>query len=349
MQKRRRFPVSWRPLALLLLWMSQPLLLGACLRPQYELELLTPTVATVTSQASTTVETSPPSTVLTEPSETDFVPDLSLEDPPQGVESLQAVPKRYRQAYGVNTDSPRMQRMQAKLDAFLAEAGLAEAKLSVVYQDLGSMERMDYQGMHRYRAASVIKLPMAMVCRQFQAEGIFKDPMEVLYLPGEQFTAADQREEDFAKPMALDRLLQDALRYSNNAATSVLFAYFQRHGRDLHFFMDERCGTNYAKDVSMSPVEGIQLLESLYFDQGNYPAYQGLLEEMAQNSWNSFLKGAMPVSVSSKYGQIAQQSHEVGLVWAERPFAYAVFSDGLDAFQVLPAIGRFLWEAHQGE
>ncbi|MDO5016725.1 MAG: serine hydrolase [Eubacteriales bacterium] len=251
--------------------------------------------------------------------------------------------------YPVVENSPELDGLKVLIDQFLKDRGLAgrNDNISIVYEDLDAGLRYSYNPDTRYQAASVIKAAMGMVVAQLTDEGVFPADMAITYVPGDHFSADDLDTSSLGKLVPIWNLVDNAIINSNNAATSAIFAYFQREGRSLHFFLDERTGTHYANDVTLSAREGIGLIEQLYFDK-NYPSYQRVIDDMSRSTWGSFCRGGIPVPVSSKYGNLGSLNHEIGLVWTNKPFAYAVFSNGIPAYDVLPELGALLYNYHEG-
>lgn len=249
----------------------------------------------------------------------------------------------------LSENPPSMNGLHALIRQFLAERGLSGASISIVYDDLVNAERYSYNPDQRYVAASVIKVAAAMVVEQLRQEGAIPQDAQITYVPGEQFEATNLDTSRLGQTVSIDEMVSSALLYSDNAATSVLFEYFRRQGRDLHYFMDERCGTNYSGDISMSAREGIGLIEAMYYNQGEFPAYGSILGTMSGNSWGQYLTAGIPVGVSSKYGQLGSLNHEIGLVWTDSPFAYSVFTDNINAYAVLPELGALLYNYATGQ
>lgn len=234
------------------------------------------------------------------------------------------------------------------IQSFLSSRGLSQAKVSIIYTDLNAGQRYCYQPDLRYNAASVIKLPMAMVCEQLISEGVFPEDMKIVFAPSEYFSFDSGDPARIGQPVPLQNLLASAIMYSDNSATSAVFGYFHRHGRNLHTFMDERIGTHYAGDITMSAREGIQAIEGIYFNPAGIAGYQTILDNLSAASWSSFLSGGMPVQVAHKYGNIGACNHEVGLVLSGHPFAYSVFTEGINAYTVLPQLGALLYAYANG-
>lgn len=263
------------------------------------------------------------------------------------VGNLQAYVANTATQFAASENGPETAGLKQLVESFLARKGVNPGQISIIYQDLGTGLRYSHNPDARYQAASVIKTAMGMVVAQLIDEGVFPPDMQIAYVPGEQFASEDMDASRLGSLVSMSELLNSAIIYSGNAPTSAVFEYFKRHGRDLHFFMDERTGTNYSGDVSMSAREGIGLVTQLYFDS-RYPSYQSVIQAMTSSTWGSFLTGGIPVAVSSKYGNVGGLNHEIGIVWADRPFAYSVFSSNIPAYDVLPELGALLYNYHTG-
>lgn len=244
-------------------------------------------------------------------------------------------------------NGPDVAGLSSAVKQFLQERGLSGSGISIAYQDLTTNAVYTLNADARYQSASVIKVAAAMVVGQLTDQGYFPADMQIVYLPSEWFSADNMDPSQEGKLVKMQSLVDSALLYSDNAATSAIFAYFDRHGRMLHNFMDERTGTHYAADITMSAREGLGLITQLYYDS-EFPSYQNILTTMSSSSWNEFLTKNIPVAVSSKYGNLVGLNHEIGLVWSDRPFAYAVFTQDIAAYDILPALGSLLYQYNTG-
>lgn len=309
------------------------------------IDMSQPTPAPAETIASTTaVETSRVSEA-TSRKEAATTYDFTQEYDPGNLQARVAVTA---QSYGAEENGPGTAALDQLIHSFLQERGLSGSEISIGYMDLTGQQRYLYQGDLRYNAASTIKVGVAMVMAQFMDQGYFPQDLQVAYVPGEHFSADNLDPGRLGQLVPASELINNMLLYSDNAATSVLFEYFNRHGRVLHNFIDECTGTHFAADMTLSAREGLGLMEQLYFDQ-RFPSYQTILTTMAGSAWQEYLTKGIPVSVSAKYGQLAALHHEIGLVWTDRPFAYAVFSNNIAAYDVLPALGSLLYNYHTGQ
>lgn len=326
-------------------------LTAACVNKKKVVIKLVPPSSTSLETTETVPKTTPMTTpattpaVTTEPRTTLRQYDFSKEF---DVGDLSGKQQGTPPVYSFTENPPELLPLQNQLNQFIQEKGLAGKRFSIIVDDLLAQKRVVIKPDDRYSAASVIKVAMAMVCDQLTEEGIFPVDMQILYVMDEKFTSDGADESKIGKPVSLQSMLDQALLHSNNAATSAVFSYFERHKCQIHFFMDGRCGTQYAKDVTLSAREGIGLIEQLYFNQQVYPGYQTILNTMTQNSWKQYLTGGIPIPVSSKYGQVGANNHEIGLIWAERPFAYAVFSEGVDGYSIFPELGTLIYQYAAG-
>lgn len=292
----------------------------------------------------TTKETKPRKTEETSKKATETTYDMKGEFDPGNLQNLAG---GVFKNFAGPENGPAVAGLSSAVNQFLQERGLSSSGISIAYQDLTTNEVYTLNADARYQSASVIKVAAAMVVGQLTDQGYFPADMQIVYLPSEWFSADNMDPGQQGKLVSMQSLVDSALLYSDNAATSAIFGYFDRHGRMLHNFMDERTGTHYASDVTMSAREGLGLITQLYFDS-EFPSYQNILTTMTSSTWNEFLTKGIPVAVSSKYGNLAGLNHEIGLVWSDRPFAYAVFTQNIAAYDVLPALGTLLYQYNTG-
>lgn len=344
-----KFKFRLGALAAILLVLGLVILLTACqqktvIRPLIYERPTTPTTEPTEEEESSQETRKPAKTQETSKKETETTYDMSGEFDPGNLQNLAGGSFK---SFAGSENGPNLNALSSAISQFLQERGLSAANISIAYQDLTSNELYTWKADLRYPSASVIKVAAAMVVGQLTDQGYFPADMQIVYLPSKWFSAENMDPGQQGKLVPMSNLVSSALLYSDNAATSAIFGYFDRHGRLLHNFLDERTGTNYAGDISMSAREGIGLITQLYFDS-SFPSYQTILSTMTSSTWNEFLTKNIPVAVSSKYGNLPGIAHEIGLVWTDRPFAYAVFSQNIPAYDVLPALGSLLYQYNTG-
>lgn len=302
------------------------------------------------SVAETTGETTSKTT------EQSLAGTTAVETPPRVTEAhVQNLQDIHFQALDLagNEEDPRMKSLGEKIQDYLLAHGVEQADLSIVVQDLHRRGRYTYRPDRRYQAASCMKVGMAMTCAKLVQGNVLRWEMPIEAIPdGEQYIYDENELAAFSPAATLESLVHASLRYSSNTSTSILFSYFRRQGRWLHGLMDEAMGMHYSPDTSMSAAEGANLMIELIENPQQIEGYPMILEDLKQSTWNHFLtRDLHQECCANKYGQMAGYNHEIGVIWGSSPVIYAVYSQGVDAYEIFPGLGRLLyeWQGSDGE
>ncbi|MDO5733783.1 MAG: serine hydrolase [Eubacteriales bacterium] len=234
------------------------------------------------------------------------------------------------------------------IESYLQARGLQDQRISIVYENLITNQRYDYRGDERYLAASTVKVPMAMVVYQMMHEQALPVDLKIAYTACDQFIDDGYSLAPEGTVLPIRVIIEQAIRHSGNTATSAIFKYFHDHGEYIHNVMDSRLGMKYGADTTMSATEGIRLMEEIYYNPENVEGYNELLRYMKTTSWNLFFNAHLEeAEIAHKYGLYNSNMHDIGIVYAEEPYAFAVYTESGTGYQTLPELGWIIDQWHR--
>lgn len=245
----------------------------------------------------------------------------------------------------VTVNGPAVAGLADLIHAYLKDRDLVDANLSIVYENLETHERYTYRGDARYDAASTVKVPMSMVVYQLMHEEVFPSDLKIKYEACNQFLGDGYTQAPEGSLIGIRDLIENAIRFSGNTSTSSIFNYFYKNGNYIHDVMDWRLGMHYANDNSMSANEGIRLMEELFYNPHGVAGYNELIDFMKNTTWRYyFTRHLEGVEIAHKYGLYSSAMNELGIVYAEVPYAFAIYTSEFEGYVFWPELG---WLIHQ--
>lgn len=220
------------------------------------------------------------------------------------------------------------------MDECVRSLGLEEADFGLAFVDLSSGEIWGLNADQPYEAASTIKAAAAMYTYEKCAAGEC-DLSETLRVEAEDIegTEGDVSAAGLDAEFTLEQILKAAIIQSDNTATQMIYRFWQDRCPEkwLVLAIDARFSLNYNQSKSLSARQGALLMQELYHNKNQIPGWELLKEQMQNTTYGAMVQAALPVPVAQKYGKLGSLYHDIGLAYADRPFAFAIFTNGLSA------------------
>lgn len=264
-----------------------------------------------------------------------------------GVQNTTAPPSETTAAITTSTDPPRLaghpeyqkdagrlplEKIRENFRTVIADLDLEEAKIGVCFQDFSTGGIWGLAVDQAFNAASIIKLPAAMYSYEMVAagRGLLEDTVTIeeadLELGTGPISAAGE-----GLTYTLEELLAANVMHSDNTAFHAIDRYWR--GRSplgwLILDLDSRYGLHYDGTQDITAKECLGFLEELYRNPQGIPGYEQLVFYMENTSFPAMAATYLPVPVARKYGKLNGLYHDVGIVFADRPFAFAILTEGL--------------------
>lgn len=278
-----------------------------------------------TAQVSESRQASTEATSAEKPAETG---NSSQTSSPEETGVLQS-PEGGNPAYGNRDWVLKPAKLEAKFRQLEADLGIADEDIGYVFLDLESEEYWGKNIDRPFLAASVIKLPAALLTYEWAAAGKVD-----LGLP---ITIEEEDLELGTGPISaagsglsytVEELLQAAIVHSDNTAFLALDRMWKQMGWLVNQ-MDIRYGLHYGIQRELTPRECLNFLWEFYDNPQQIPGYTTLDSYMQNTSYPAMAASYIPVPVARKYGKNGGYYHDVGIVYGDRPFAFAIFTKNL--------------------
>lgn len=221
------------------------------------------------------------------------------------------------------------QALEEKFRKLEADLGIDQEDIGYVFLDLASQEYWGKNLDRPFLAASVIKLPAALLSYEWAAAGRVD-----LSLP---ITIEEEDLELGTGPISaagvghtytVEELLQASIVHSDNTAFLALDRMWKQMGW-LVPNMDQRYELHYGDKRELTPRECLNFLWEFYDNPQQIPGYATLENYMKNTSYPAMAASYIPVPVARKYGKNGGFYHDVGIVYGDRPFAFAIFTKNL--------------------
>lgn len=251
--------------------------------------------------------------------------------------------------------APDYEPLRQQLSAYLATRA---ARYGVYFKDLRSGKAIGINENEAFPAASCIKAPLVLYLNQLVANGRESMDTRVVYRKAAHYTGGAgilhmaASEGDSYSLRVLSNL---AITISDNVATWMLLDHLGRE--NFKAFLRSIGGTTvYPGDENRSTARDMATYMQAILDFAQrHPALgERLLDDMSHPIYHVGLPGELPpsVRVAHKEGDLAGVSDDVGIVFAKRPFIFAVLSEGqpdpLAGFPEIARLTRIAYDYQQG-
>lgn len=237
-----------------------------------------------------------------------------------------------------------------QINDYLTQQNIPLDQISIYVKDLCGEEEVQWRTQTYMIAASIYKLPLAMLYYDELAKGTFQLNDTILY---EAYCyeaggpIADQIEP--GSLLTIETLLHDMILYSDNTAGHILFEhmggwiafkqacvkYSNMEYEDVFFSGDNVLNTQYVMDT-------------LCYLYEHRDRYEMLLTDMKQALPNDYLNRNLPSKTAQKYGYYENALHSAGIVEAPHPYAIVIFTQlGLDARAYLGDLNKICYDYFQ--
>ena len=236
------------------------------------------------------------------------------------------------------------------LQDYLLEKGLSDEQIGLVYVDLESGQSSNHNENTVFKAASTIKVPMAMYTYDATVNGQVQLNQLLTYRSDSDFEGGAGSLQHIIREgdqYEMGTLLEKAIRESDNIATNMIFRFWreQPEGLSLSARMNQAYGLSYDGSASIRAGDMAAVLDRLYHNPGNNPLYGKLLEDMKNTTFNSYATQYLPGdSFAHKYGIYDGYTNDVGIVYGDRPYLFSIYGRDLtNPSMILGDIGGYLY------
>ena len=219
-------------------------------------------------------------------------------------------------------------KLEERIDTYLSENGISTDSLQYCIEDLETHTRYTHDADQNVFAASVHKLPLAMIYYEKINNGEFTLDTLFTYEAshyeiggpiGSDYQAGDQ--------IPLSELLHDLIIYSDNTAGHILFEnlggwisfketitkYSNTTQEDYFYSGENVLNASYVSDV----------LAYLYT---NSDQFTQLLTDLKNAKPNEYLAASVDAEIAQKYGNYDVYNNVAGIVYGQHPYSIMIFT-----------------------
>ena len=226
-------------------------------------------------------------------------------------------------------DLPNYDVLRTQLEDYI---GTRPGKVSVYVKDFATGETLNLNSDQVYVAASTIKLPLVLYIYELAAQGKINLDAKLTYTPEyyAQGTGILQGEL-FGGQYTIRELSRLSMEYSDNVAWKMLLDFM---GQDKLTAYEKSLGakaTGGDNGLYITTPEdmGIYLERLLNFSEEKPEYGNEVLHYMANSIFSEGIPQDLPddIVVAHKMGALNDKFHDVGIVFGNRPYIIAIFTD----------------------
>jgi beta-lactamase class A len=226
-------------------------------------------------------------------------------------------------------------------------------KYGIHYIDLANDYEFGINDTDVYIAASTVKVPLNYYVFKKIAAGEVDPKKTIAYIEDdfEGGTGILQNKKLTGKSFSIKYLLELSITHSDNIATNMLLRYFGR--KNLKDYMRSIGGTvvDDKKNVSC-PKDMALYMKAVYeFCNNNGELGKELKNNLCNTVYNDRLPKLLPkdVQVAHKVGNQIEAVHDVGIIYADKPYVLTVMSKGVisdeEANNTIAQISKMVYDA----
>ena len=226
-------------------------------------------------------------------------------------------------------DLPNYDVLRTQLEDYI---GTRPGKVSVYVKDFATGETLNLNSDQVYVAASTIKLPLVLYIYELAAQGKINLDAKLTYTPEyyAQGTGILQGEL-FGGQYTIRELSRLSMEHSDNVAWKMLLDFM---GQDKLTAYEKSLGakaTGGDNGLYITTPEdmGIYLERLLNFSEEKPEYGNEVLHYMANSIFSEGIPQDLPddIVVAHKMGALNDKFHDVGIVFGNRPYIIAIFTD----------------------
>lgn len=240
-------------------------------------------------------------------------------------------------------------KLKNELEKYIAGC---KGQYGICYIDLINDYEFGINATDEYIAASTVKVPLNyFVYKKIASGGV--DPEKTLEYNSDDFedgTGILQSKKLSGNSFTIRYLLKLSITHSDNIATNMLLRYFGR--KNLKNYMRTLGGTVVEDNKNVScPKDMAIYLKNIYdFCNNNGELGEELKYNLCNTMFNDRLPKLLPkdVEVAHKVGDQIQAVHDVGIIYADKPYVLTIMSKGVvsdeEAHNVIAQISKKVYD-----
>ncbi len=245
-------------------------------------------------------------------------------------------------------------RLNEALENYYQSTGIDKEDLSVVIETTDGQIRYALNEDEPFIAASLFKLPLAMLYCDMMAEGQF-GMQDVVYF--EEYDLHEEGDntitEDYSPgdEVPVETAMKSMLRFSDNTAAAILY---NNIGGWNQYLEEQKVYQGDAADSFENPenenlTTGRQMMNVLQILQANPEKYEVITSTLAQTTQSEFLNAQLPNTMIQKYGDLGEQLNAAGFSATGVPYRIVVLSHSANRVNDAGEINEIVWNILNGQ
>ncbi len=200
--------------------------------------------------------------------------------------------------------------------------------ISIVIQDLETNQKISINGEQESFAASVYKLPLAIIYYDLINSGkvVLSDKYQFLDKHQENIGVLESKY-SFGDYISVKYLLETMIKYSDNSAAHILYRElggWQKFKKESTKYVDIEYSQDFIIENVLSAEYVNSLLVHIYNNEENYIE---LIGDMSSATPNEYLDIDKNIKIAQKYGMYNQYVNSVGIIYSSNPYTISIFTE----------------------
>lgn len=222
-------------------------------------------------------------------------------------------------------------------------------KYGIVYYDINSKKFISINGDKQFLAASTVKVPINMLTYDMIQDKKIDIDEKLKYRKADFEGGAGMLQgTDLSKPIAIQKLSDYSIRYSDNIAINMLLRKVGNENR--YDYLEKITGHPIDhKGNYTTPMDSFKILERLYVNPNKNKYYSILIESMKKTEYHDRIDKYIPKEiVAHKIGDYAEYVNDMAIVCNDKPYILVVLTKNVvGAHESIAKVSKMIYEAQK--
>lgn len=205
--------------------------------------------------------------------------------------------------------------------------GTEEQHYGVYYYDLNTGCQYFLNSNKEFKAASTIKVPIAMMIADKLSNNELKNDILIEYTSEDKCDGAGVLQGSISEGDKLEvmQLMKYMIEESDNVATSML----KRSVGNLYDYITDLTSIKISnEDNFITPTQSCIVLQKLYEKSNNNIYYKNIIEFMKQTTTHDRIDKYIPNDiVAHKIGDYERYVNDIGIIYTDEPYILAIYTE----------------------
>ncbi|MBU3179757.1 serine hydrolase [Clostridium psychrophilum] len=219
-------------------------------------------------------------------------------------------------------------------------------KFGMVYYDIKSKKTITINEDKQFVAASTVKIPINMLVYDMIQDKKININGKIKYDKNDfEEGAGILQKEDLREPIAIKRLSDLSIIYSDNIAVNMLLRKVGSENR--YKYIEKIVGHSIVHDGNnITAMDSSKILERLYLNPDNNKYYATMIKTMKKTIYHDRIDKYIPREiVAHKIGDLAPYVDDTAIVCKDNPYILVVFTKGIsNADELIGQVSKMIYD-----